>query len=204
MIHGTPEHTSISHFCLSHSSFIYLYSSSPRDLPSTVSFITISSWISACILLLQVAIQHTIKNNFLLETESLFMSWIKLPGIEGLVYEPKSPSQNKRKHNCRDCYYCQMCSDERCELCKKERCCLKLKHRKKWYTEHLLTCGRRTSQRNFQIITVSFLRMLWSTSLCFFNIIRWFFWFAFFKNHFSVTPFCLLPPHDKSQIISIQ
>ncbi len=43
------------------------------------------------------------------------MPFIKLPGIEGLVYRPRQ--QPQRKHKCPDCYYCQMCSDARCAGC---------------------------------------------------------------------------------------
>ena len=34
------------------------------------------------------------------------MPWIRLPGIEGLVYEPELPPRCERKHNCTDCYSC--------------------------------------------------------------------------------------------------
>ena len=44
------------------------------------------------------------------------MAWKKLTGIEGLVYRP-GQQQHQRKHNCPDCYYCQMCSDVRCAGC---------------------------------------------------------------------------------------
>jgi len=45
------------------------------------------------------------------------MPWINLPGVKGKVYRPESQPSCERKHNCPDCYYCQMCSDARCAEC---------------------------------------------------------------------------------------
>lgn len=45
------------------------------------------------------------------------MPWIKMPGIEGLVYEPQQQPSIDRKHNCQDCYFCQNCSDVKCTVC---------------------------------------------------------------------------------------
>ena len=45
------------------------------------------------------------------------MPWIKMRGVDGLVYEPEPQPAGQRKHNCRDCFYCQMCSDARCAVC---------------------------------------------------------------------------------------
>jgi len=49
------------------------------------------------------------------------MPFIKLPGIEGWVYEPEIKPGSQRKHDCPDCFYCQMCSDTRCQSCQKEK-----------------------------------------------------------------------------------
>jgi len=49
------------------------------------------------------------------------MAWIRLPGIEGLVYQPESDPSAPRKHDCTDCFVCQMCSDSRCVECRKQR-----------------------------------------------------------------------------------
>ena len=43
-----------------------------------------------------------------------------MPGIEGLVYEPELQPSSQRKHNCEDCFSCQMCSDVRCTVCRDE------------------------------------------------------------------------------------
>ena len=53
------------------------------------------------------------------------MPWIKMPGIEGLVYEPELSPGRKRKHNCKDCAVCQWCSDERCAACLNRKRCRK-------------------------------------------------------------------------------
>ena len=44
------------------------------------------------------------------------MAFIRMNGIEGLVYDPEDTGAVK-KHACADCYRCQWCSDNRCELC---------------------------------------------------------------------------------------
>ena len=49
------------------------------------------------------------------------MPFIKLPGIEGWVYEPEKKSGSQKKHDCQDCFYCQMCSERRCVSCRKEK-----------------------------------------------------------------------------------
>ncbi len=46
------------------------------------------------------------------------MAWVKIRGVKGLVYEPEQISSSRsRKHNCRDCFACRMCSDVCCESC---------------------------------------------------------------------------------------
>ena len=49
------------------------------------------------------------------------MAFIKLPGIEGWVFEPEETPGSRKKHDCPDCFYCQMCSDMRCRSCRKEK-----------------------------------------------------------------------------------
>ncbi|MCX7821875.1 MAG: hypothetical protein N2260_00335 [Syntrophobacterales bacterium] len=35
------------------------------------------------------------------------------------IYDPFSGKNNlRRKHNCADCYFCQMCAESRCNLCR--------------------------------------------------------------------------------------
>lgn len=52
------------------------------------------------------------------------MGWIELPGEVGKLYIPETPATAKKKHDCADCFCCQMCSDSRCSLCqsKRKRC----------------------------------------------------------------------------------
>ena len=45
------------------------------------------------------------------------MPFVELPGITGKVYVPEVPQEGSKKHPCKDCYFCQMCSDDRCRLC---------------------------------------------------------------------------------------
>lgn len=45
------------------------------------------------------------------------MPFTSRPGLNGKVYVPvQHPGQ--RKHDCRNCYSCQVCSDDRCSLCR--------------------------------------------------------------------------------------
>lgn len=50
------------------------------------------------------------------------MGFIRVQGIQGLVYTPEE-THGLKKHDCPDCYACQMCSDIRCELCLKAQTC---------------------------------------------------------------------------------
>jgi len=59
------------------------------------------------------------------------MPWVKMPGLPGLVFEPEAPPANSRKHNCLDCFSCQMCSDARCGTCLKAKHCRSRKRARK-------------------------------------------------------------------------
>ena len=48
------------------------------------------------------------------------MPFIKIEGFTGNIYVPEI-NPGKKKHQCRDCYSCQFCSDERCELCLRKK-----------------------------------------------------------------------------------
>ena len=54
------------------------------------------------------------------------MAYRRIKGIKGLVYEPE-PGPEGSKHNCKDCFQCQWCSDSKCALCLKEKSCKKKK-----------------------------------------------------------------------------
>ncbi|MCP4370882.1 MAG: hypothetical protein GY797_22630 [Deltaproteobacteria bacterium] len=45
------------------------------------------------------------------------MKFTKVPGLEGKIYVPEKQSENIKKHPCKDCYFCQLCSDDRCRVC---------------------------------------------------------------------------------------
>ena len=48
------------------------------------------------------------------------MTFEKAKGIPGIVYVPEC-SDCTKKNNCKDCFSCQFCSDERCDLCLKKK-----------------------------------------------------------------------------------
>ena len=54
------------------------------------------------------------------------MSFKRKKGSKGMFYVPEE-NLNIKKHICKDCYYCQFCSDERCALClgEKSKCHIK-------------------------------------------------------------------------------
>jgi len=54
------------------------------------------------------------------------MAFVRMKGVEGLVYVPEDNGGSK-KHPCNDCYYCQWCSENKCELCLKTKPCYKTK-----------------------------------------------------------------------------
>ena len=48
------------------------------------------------------------------------MGFIRINGLDAKIFIPEDPEMKAKKHNCRDCFACQMCSDERCEQCLKK------------------------------------------------------------------------------------
>jgi len=51
------------------------------------------------------------------------MPFETVPGLRGKVYMPEPQTASPKKYACRDCYSCQMCSDDRCSLCRRQRDC---------------------------------------------------------------------------------
>lgn len=47
------------------------------------------------------------------------MAFIRICGVVGKVYVPDQAGP--KKHNCKDCFVCQMCSDDRCRSCLKRK-----------------------------------------------------------------------------------
>jgi len=51
------------------------------------------------------------------------MPFVTVPGLKGKVYVPEQQSTALKKHRCKDCYSCQMCSDDRCNVCRRQQEC---------------------------------------------------------------------------------
>ena len=45
------------------------------------------------------------------------MAFVRHPGVRGKIFIPDRTSKSLRKHDCKDCFFCQCCSDDRCEAC---------------------------------------------------------------------------------------
>lgn len=45
------------------------------------------------------------------------MPFVKMPGLKGKVYVPEDQSVAMKKHPCKGCFSCQMCTDTRCSVC---------------------------------------------------------------------------------------
>jgi len=52
-----------------------------------------------------------------MQRDKIEMAFIEIPGLKGKVYVPDEKSGHIKKHDCKDCYSCQMCSNDRCQLC---------------------------------------------------------------------------------------
>jgi hypothetical protein len=55
------------------------------------------------------------------------MAFITVSNIEGKVFVPETKPLSMKKHNCRDCFSCQICSESRCKACLSEKACKKNK-----------------------------------------------------------------------------
>ncbi len=55
------------------------------------------------------------------------MPFVKMDGVDGLVYVPDEEAPSTKKHPCPDCEACQHCSDARCNICLREQCCRRKK-----------------------------------------------------------------------------
>jgi len=49
------------------------------------------------------------------------MPFKRIEGYRELVYEPEECPSCEKKHDCADCFHCQMCGDDRCEHCLKNK-----------------------------------------------------------------------------------
>ena len=50
------------------------------------------------------------------------MPYKPVPGGIGRIYVPGSHAEALKKHDCKDCFFCQWCAEERCRLCRKKSC----------------------------------------------------------------------------------
>ena len=48
------------------------------------------------------------------------MPFKEIPGLPGKVYIPEQNPDAPKKHDCPDCFSCQMCSDSRCRVCRRQ------------------------------------------------------------------------------------
>ncbi|MDM8536293.1 hypothetical protein QUF70_06030 [Desulfobacterales bacterium HSG17] len=48
------------------------------------------------------------------------MPFITMPGVVGKIWVPDEQPGHLKKQNCKDCFSCQNCSDDRCSLCRGE------------------------------------------------------------------------------------
>ncbi len=46
------------------------------------------------------------------------MAWAKVPGLNGKVFIPDDIPNRQKKHPCKECHTCLMCSDDRCHVCR--------------------------------------------------------------------------------------
>ena len=53
------------------------------------------------------------------------MAFVSIPGVKGKVYAPEVRAASLKKHPCKDCFSCQLCSDDRCNLCLSQKTCRK-------------------------------------------------------------------------------
>jgi len=49
------------------------------------------------------------------------MPFKEIPGLPGKIYIPEQDPDAPKKHDCPDCFSCQMCSDDRCRICRDHR-----------------------------------------------------------------------------------
>ncbi|PIP42272.1 MAG: hypothetical protein COX19_01530 [Desulfobacterales bacterium CG23_combo_of_CG06-09_8_20_14_all_51_8] len=49
------------------------------------------------------------------------MPFVDIGGFPGKVYVPETPPASQKKNPCPDCFFCQICSDDRCQVCRNKR-----------------------------------------------------------------------------------
>ena len=56
-------------------------------------------------------------------SEESALTFIVIPGVKGKVFKPEERFDLPKKHPCKKCYSCQLCSDDRCTLCRTSQSC---------------------------------------------------------------------------------
>ena len=84
--------------------------------PGTLNSVTISL---SCILVFDLLLVNR------REDEGSTLTFIVIPGVKGKVFKPEERFDLPKKHPCKNCYSCQLCSDDRCTLCRTLPSCAK-------------------------------------------------------------------------------
>jgi hypothetical protein len=66
-----------------------------------------------------------LKNHGNRYSEESALTFIVIPGVKGKVFKPEERFDLPKKHPCKNCYSCQLCSDDRCSLCRTSQSCAK-------------------------------------------------------------------------------
>jgi hypothetical protein len=66
-----------------------------------------------------------LKNHGNRYSEVSTLTFIIIPGVKGKVFKPEERFDFPKKHPCKNCYSCQLCSDDRCTLCRTSQSCAK-------------------------------------------------------------------------------
>jgi hypothetical protein len=45
------------------------------------------------------------------------MKYKKIEGFKPKIFVPEESANHNKKYNCKDCFSCQWCSDDRCRRC---------------------------------------------------------------------------------------
>jgi len=51
------------------------------------------------------------------------MAFKKIDGFSPKIFVPQEAPDHKKKYNCKDCFACQWCSDDRCRRCLGSKAC---------------------------------------------------------------------------------
>ena len=49
------------------------------------------------------------------------MAFVTVPGLKGKVFDPQESDRSLKKKSCKDCFLCQLCSEDRCRVCRGQK-----------------------------------------------------------------------------------